>query len=280
MFILFDIGGNKMRIAVSDGGRQIGKHKIVNTPKDFKDAMSLFGLTVAELTNGKKAEAAAGGLAGTFHREKGILVRSPHLPQWKDKPVQEEMEEIIGGKVFIENDAAIVGLGEALFGAGRGHDIVVYITISTGVGGARIVKGIIDPSVAGFEPGHQVIDISASVNPVENPNGTLESFISGSALERRFGVPPEEIIDKHIWEELAEQLAYGLYNTVLYWSPEVIVLGGPMIVGHPAIDLHLTTLYLKKLLEEFPYTPVVKKAELESIGGLYGALAYLNRMSR
>ncbi len=269
-----------MRVAVSEGGRQIGKHKIVSTPKDFKEAMTMFGATVHELTNGKKAQAGAGGLAGTFHRHKGALVRSPHLPQWKDKPVQEEMEKIIGGPVYIENDAAIVGLGEALFGAGKGHDIVVYITVSTGVGGARIVKGIIDPSVAGFEPGHQVIDISAAVNPVENPQGTLENFISGTALERKFGTPPEEITDNHIWEELAEQLAYGLYNTVLYWSPEVIVLGGPMIVGHPAIDLHLTTLYLKKLLEEFSFVPIIKKAELGSIGGFYGALAYLNRMSR
>jgi glucokinase len=50
------------------------------------------------------------------------------------------------------------GLGEAVFGAGKGREIVVYMTISTGVGGARIVGGKIDASAMGFEPGHQIID--------------------------------------------------------------------------------------------------------------------------
>lgn len=280
MYMLFDIGGTKMRIAVSDGGRQLGEYKIVETPKDFNEGMSRFASVVAELTHGKKAQGAAGGIAGTFLKEKKELVRSPHLRAWVGKPIQEELEKIIGGKVFIENDAAIVGLGEALYGAGKGHNIVVYVTVSTGVGGARIVKGIIDPSTAGFEPGHQVIDIASAIDPVDNPNGTLENFISGSAMEKRFGVPPWEVTDKHAWEEMAEWLAYGLFNTTLYWSPEVIVLGGPMIVGRPGIDVHLTTLYLKKLLEEFSYMPLIKKAQLESIGGLYGALAHLNRVIR
>ncbi len=273
MYILFDIGGTKMRVGISEGGRHLGAHKIVKTPSDFQEGMNVLSSLVSELTEGQKVKAAAGGLAGTLY--KGTLVRSPHLKGWEGKPAEEEIKKAIGAQVYLENDAAIVGLGEALFGAGRGYKIVAYLTISTGVGGVRIVDGSIDPTTSNFEPGHHIIDFSGAVLPRDNPCGTLEDFISGSSLKRRFNINPENVTEEGVWEELSERLAYGLYNTIMYWSPEVIVLGGPMIVGHPGIDLHRTTQYLKELLETFPYIPVIKKGELGAIGGLYGALGYL-----
>lgn len=280
MYILFDIGGTKMRIAVSDGGRHLGQHKITPTPTDFKEGIETFAATVSELTQGATIQGAAGGVAGMYDKEKGELLRALHLHGWEHKPLKESIEKVLGASVFIENDSALAGLGEALYGAGRGHRIVAYFTVSTGVGGVRIVDSRIDASVLGFEPGHHIIDFEGAVSPDVNPLGTLEDFISGSAFKRRFRVEPTESEEKAVWEELAEQLAVGLFNSVMFWSPEVIVLGGSMIVGHPAIDVYTTTLYLKKLLETFPYTPLVKKAELGDLGGLYGALTCLKSLNK
>ena len=277
MYVLFDIGGTRMRIGVSSGGREITAHKILPTPPDFKEALDVLSLTAHELAKGEAIQGVVGGLPGTFHREKKILTRASHLKKWEGKSIQEEIEKIFKAPVYLENDAVLAGLGEALFGAGKGHPIVGYLTVSTGVGGARIVNGAIDASVSGFEPGHQIIDLSSAVEPGRNPAGTLEGFISGSALKRHYGVSPQEITDKHVWEELAEYLAYGLYNSTLYWSPDIIVVGGPMVAGHPAIDLHLSTLYLKKLLASFPHMPIVAVGTLGALGGLYGGLSCLNK---
>ena len=64
---------------------------------------------------------------------------------------------------YLANDSDLDGLGEATVGAGKGFNIVAYITVSTGIGGVRIVGGKIDVSTYGFEPGHQIIDADGSI---------------------------------------------------------------------------------------------------------------------
>ena len=83
----------------------------------------------------------------------------------------------------MENDTALVGLGEATVGAGKGAAIVVYVTISTGANGARIVDGVLDRAAFGFELGEQLLGRAASA-------GTLEELVSGRAIQDRFGAPP------------------------------------------------------------------------------------------
>ena len=94
----------------------------------------------------------------------------------------------------------------------------------------RFVNGEIDKNRFGFEPGHQIIDIENN-----NPK-SLEDLVSGTALEKRTGQKPYEVTDPKIWDELAHQLSYGLYNTILHWSPDAVVLGGPMMVGEPSME--------------------------------------------
>ena len=91
-----------------------------------------------------------------------MLVNAPHLPGWIRKPFSERLKAELACPVFLENDSAIVALGEAHHGAGKGDDIMAYLTVSTGMGGARIVHGAIDVNVFGFEPGHQYIDFDTS----------------------------------------------------------------------------------------------------------------------
>ena len=269
MYLLFDIGGSKMRLAVSKDGETFEEPKIVPTPKDFDDGMLAFKKVANELLGGEKAEMAGGGMKGPFNKEKTMVVNSPSFPDWDNKPLKEELEKAVGAPVFIENDTAIVGLGEMHSGAGKGADIGVYITVSTGVGGAKYENSIIDENRFGFEPGHQIIDF-------EN-NKSLESLVSGTALEKRMGKKAFEVTDTAIWDELAKTLAYGLYNTILHWSPDIVVLGGPMIVGEPAIDVGAVKKYLNDINSIFPELPEIKKAELEDFGGLYGALAFLKQ---
>jgi len=275
MYIVFDIGGTKMRVASSVDGESIQNIVKRKTPADDFDAgMRLLQETVEDVAGGEKITAIAGGVAGPLDREKTKLVNSPNISGWIEKPFKKSLEDAFNVPVSLENDSALVGLGEAVYGAGKGERIVAYITVSTGVGGARIVDGRIDESAFGFEPGHHIIDIHGGpCVSCKNP-GDLESYVSGSAMEKRLGKKPTEITDEKIWDEYARILAYGLNNIAVLWSSHVIVLGGSMIVGDPAIPFESIREYFSHLLHIFPQRPELKKAELKDEGGLYGALAY------
>jgi len=153
--------------------------------------------------------------------------------------------------------------------------LVVYHTISTGVGGVKVVRGQIDLASAGFEPGHQILDIDRTILGDDIPP-TLENLVSGRAVEARVGEKPYDIPqDDVIWEELAGYLAQGLRNTVLYWSPEVIILGGSMIIGDPKIPLDSIRRATVAVLDGLVPCPFITVAALGDEAGLHGALAYL-----
>lgn len=277
MYIVFDIGGTKMRISVSRNGENFDEPKIFETPKDFNEGIELFASAAREFAGGEKIKAAAGGIAGPLDRMKTKLINSPNIKDWIGKPLKEEMQKLIDAPVFIENDAVLVALGEAVAGAGRGEEIVAYITVSTGVGGARIVDGKIDKNIYGFEPGHQIINPFGELCSICGFAGHLESHISGTALEKHYHQKPHEITDPKIWEEEAKLLAYGLNNTIVHWSPNIVVLGGSMITKEPGISIDRVRYYLERDLSIFPELPKLVKASLGDVGGLYGALVFLRQ---
>ncbi len=253
MYLVFDIGGTKTRLALSEDGQTLTSTKIVPTEKDFESEIALISRITREVTSGEKLEAAAGGVAGVLSKEKDLLLTSPHLESWAHKPLRIELEEIFDAPVYLENDASLGGLGEAVYGAGKGHNIVAFVTVGTGVGGARIVQGKIDASSQGFEPGHQIINMGGN---------TLEKYIAGSYLKEPIN-----------WDEVARYLAIGLNNTIVHWSPDIVVLGGSVIEKIPFDKL---SVYLNEFLKIFT-PPKIIKGLLGNEAGLHGGLSLLNQ---
>src|ERR1700730_17995195 len=97
---------------------------------------------------------------GPLDSRTGIVYSPPNLPGWECVPLRKLFEEQFKVPVFVENDANAAGLGEYLFGAGRGSKNMVYMTISTGIGGGVITDGrvIEGASGTGGELGHMTID--------------------------------------------------------------------------------------------------------------------------
>lgn len=279
MHLLFDIGGTNMRISASYNEKNFVEPKIFKTPEDFSKGLNIL-LSAAQLfSKGKHIDAVCGGIAGPLDKSKKMLINSPHLKRWVRNPLKGILEKKLRTKVFLENDTALVGLGEATHGAGRKNRIVAYMTISTGVNGVRIVDGQIDRNAFGFEIGHQLICLPESRHrPAYCPGcqelGHLEGFISGTALEKKYKKHPRLITDKNIWDDVAKKTSYGLVNTIVYWSPDVIVLGGSMM-KHPGIPMEKIKKYVKRYASIFPHVPPIKKATLGDFGGLYGALTLL-----
>lgn len=262
-----------MRLAVSNTG-ELDNTITVATPYDFQEGMKTFQTIANNLLKGEKIEKVAGGVRA-LDKTKTTLLDHPHFPLWVNEPLKESLEKILNTPVHLENDAAMAALGEASVGAGKDYRVVAFITISTGVGGAKVVDKIIEPTAQGFEPGNMIIDADGSFNSVSGI-GFLESYISGTALEEKHSLKPSEIEDPEIWEEAARILAYGLNNITVLWSPEVIVLGGSVM---EKIPLSRVELYLKNTLKIFPAPPLLVKASLGDQAGLYGALAYLKQLS-
>ena len=260
-----------MRFAVSEDLKHFSEPRIVVTPQKFEEGIEIFKKVGEELAGGKKIMAIAGGIAGPFDERKRSLLGSPNLKDWIGRPFTKELEEYFGASVFIENDAALAGLGEAVYGAGKNYSIVAYLTVSTGVGGARIVNQKIDEKTIGFEPGHQIIDAGRALCP-ECEGCTLGRYISGNSIEKRMGKKPEEIDDTEFWDRISEFVAYGVHNMICFWSPDVVVLGGSLM---KSINIHTVEENLKKTFTVFPEISPLKHAELGDLGGLYGAMAFL-----
>jgi glucokinase len=278
MFILFDIGGTKTRITTSNGGDAFDTPRVFDTPKIYEEGIEAIKKTIVELSRGNRIQGIIGGIAGPFSHKNRSLLTSPNLSGWIGKPLIADLEKEFSAKVMVENDSAIVGLGEAVFGAGKGFSIVAYITISTGVGGARIVNGKIDEKSVGFEPGHQIVDFDKTAIP--DADGIyLDNLISGKGVENRTGKKAYEITDESFWDQMAKILAVGLHNTIVHWSPDAVILGGSMM-NKVGIPLEKVETYVKEYLKIFPEIPVIKKADLGDLGGLYGALSYLNNQSK
>lgn len=287
MYLLFDIGATNIRLAVSRDSKTFGKPRIIPTPSDFDKGIASFKKTFKELTKRVKVKAAAGGMPGSLDAKKEVILQSRNMPGWIEEPLKKELMRIVGAEVFLENDSDMVGLGEAVIGAGKGFNVVAYITVSTGVGGVRIVNRKIDVSTHGFEPGYQAIDVDGSIaqnflsteSRYGNKVAYLQRLVSGKDIEMRFGKKPDDIKDEKIWDEITKFLAYGLNNTIVHWSPDIVVLGGGMIKS-PRFSVDNVNKYLKEILIIFPELPEVKKAKLGDFGGLYGALAYLKQIKR
>lgn len=276
MYIVFDIGGTKTRIATSKDLMTLSEPVIYPTPKLYEEALALFVEQSRKLATDGPIKSIAGGTKGPLSLDKSTFVNPPDLPDWKGRRFKEDLEEKLGVPVHLENDAALSGLGETAFGAALKYptaSIVVYLTVSTGVGGVRITNKQIDPSGLGFEPGHQIIMPDGEKCGCGG-FGHLESYVSGTAIEKKYGRKAESITNPQTWEEIASFLAIGLNNTIVHWSPDLIIVGGGVSNSLP---LDVVNLYLKKYLTIFPTPPKIEKAELGDLGGLYGSLVLLHK---
>ncbi|KKQ97435.1 MAG: hypothetical protein UT24_C0008G0055 [Candidatus Woesebacteria bacterium GW2011_GWB1_39_12] len=271
MYLLFDIGGTKMRMAVSFDRENLQEVKVVATPRRFEDALKVIENYVSVADSSRVDKLVCCGLPGILDKEKNILLSAPHLEEWEMKPIKRALGDIIHAPIYLENDADLAGLGEAVKGVGRGFSIVAFITIGTGVGGVRIVDGKIDKSTFGFEPGHQIIDLD------EERSIKLENLISGPSIKLKFGQDPESITDVNVWKKIEKLIAVGLNNTILHWSPDVVILGGG-IMKVEAISIERIKENLKEILKVFPIHPDIKRGELLEMAGLAGALHYLRQL--
>ena len=181
-----DLGGTKMLIGVLDSDSEVTfESREASTGQTEEQLVELLVREIEEAREARPGVAAVGlGIPATIDHDRGIAISAVNLPI-DNLPIRELVGERTGLPIFVDNDANVAALAEHLYGAARGADNAVMLTIGTGIGGGLILGGEVyrGASGAGAELGHVVIAMDGLPCQGNCPGrGCVETYASGTAL--------------------------------------------------------------------------------------------------
>ena len=260
--LVMDVGGNWIRVAlVTPGGDIIWRDRVPTMAQEDGQAvieriesMRDAGVSQAE---GREIAGIGLGLAGPIDPETGIMYSPPNIPGLDGVSIKSLWENRVEWPVLVGNDATLAALGEYRYGRGVGAHTLVYLTVSTGIGGGVVVNGrpLMGANGMAGELGHTCIDINGPVCKCGSA-GCLEALASGTAIadtaRRRLseggasmmrgmvsgdpsGISSATVFEaaalgdplsREILEDVARSLGAGLVNILHTFNPDVIVIGG------------------------------------------------------
>jgi glucokinase len=255
-----DIGGTKVAAGLVNEAGEILSH--IRVPmvsgRSAEDGFNSVCSAIDSTMQSGAASVRAIGVSspGPLDPKRGVILKTPNLPCWRDFPLLDEIEQKYGLPTRVENDANAAGLAEAIWGAGMEYSSVFYVTIGTGVGTAIIQDRRIFHGRTGAAPegGHMTIDLNAPVRCGCGKRGCLESMVSGPAIAQRGrerlarssgsarhdaasadSITTETIFAAcdasdslaiQIIQETTDTLAVWLGNIIDLLEPDLIVVGG------------------------------------------------------
>ncbi len=269
VILALDFGGTKATAGVVvDGERSwlaLQRSPLPPGLTAAEDLAHMIGLARLALA-GRRPGAVGVSFGGPVDASAGVVRRSYHVPGWEAVPLANMIATEFGAPTKIDNDGNVAALGEAVFGAGQGCRSLLYLTVSTGVGGGWVIDGEIwrgAHNLAG-EFGHMTLDPDGPVCPCGR-RGCVERLAAGpwiaeraralladgpgdGALLRRLVGDDLTAIDARRVAEAAEQgdvlawqalssgaraLGIGIGNAVNLIDPELVVLGGGVSKSGP-----------------------------------------------
>jgi glucokinase len=297
VFLGIEIGGTKLQIVVGNGSAKILPAHRLSVPRgaDATAIRQQIENTLAKILPDVQSLAAVGvGFGGPVDWRTGKICRSHQIEGWSEFDLAGWLARLTGAPVFVDNDANVAALGEAIHGAGRGANPVFYVTLGSGVGGGLVVDGKIyhgaTPGEA--EIGHVRLDregtivesrcsgwaVDAKIRALKtsNPSSALCRMLSdepgGEARHLAAALAQNDDAAQRILRETAEDLAFGLSHVTHLFHPEIIVIGGGLSkIGEPlraAVETSLRSF----TMEAFATGPRVRLAELAENAVPVGAL--------
>ncbi len=305
-YLAIDIGGTNMRAAsYPEDGQDALKYNRISTRSEGMNIEDRL-IHLIETIWPEDADPCAVGIAcpGPLDSDNGIVIQPPNIPEWEYFPLEEFLEDKLSLPVVIEKDANLAAFGEWQFGAGQGYHHLIYLTISTGVGGGIIINDQLLLGSHGFagEIGH------ITVSP-EGPEcscgrkGHLEAYSSGPSIvrwvssqledEKLQDIFPEVELTAKILQEAAEQgnqlaraaferagrhIGFVLADLLHIFNPEIIVIGGGVSKAGDVLfaairETVASSVLSQAFLDEFQIVP----AALGDNSGLLGALAFARK---
>ncbi len=233
------------------------------TPKEYADFLLQCEQSIKEL--GDISVTACGmGVPGKLDRSTGVVISCGNL-NWKNAPVKQDIADLLHCPVFVENDAKVGGLSEAMFVINDFKNIL-YVPIGTGIGIANIIDGVIDTQY-GDRGGKDIYIDSA------NKQTDWESVASGSAIVRQFGKMARDITDEVTWKTIAHNISVGLEQLINSRRPEAVIIGG-------GVGKHFDRfgdLVKMELAQSLDSVPAILPAKHSEQAVLYGCLELIKQ---
>jgi glucokinase len=308
-----DLGGTKIYTALALPAGELLAEVVAPTGADggLEQVLAKIVATVRDVTSQAGPDltvrALGIGAPGPLDAETGLVYFAPNLG-WHNVPLKDLLQKALGLPVGVDNDANLAALGEQVFGAGRGVRSMVYITVSTGVGGGLILDGRIYHGAGGGagEIGHTTIDPGGPVCGCGN-RGCLEVLASGTAMARRAreiiaaggglnmlgatGGLPGKVTAKTVADaaaagdpealailaEAGRALGIGVANVINLLNPELVVLGGGAMKAGPPLWQAMEEEVRRRALQASLARARLVPAWLGSRAGVLGAVALAAR---
>ncbi len=298
--IALDVGGTQMRVAVFPENETTPiAHKRIRTYANGETSINrLINLVQETVRFGEKIDAVGIALPGPIDPIKGVILRAPNLLEWEGMPIAQQIEESIGAPTFMGNDANLAVLGEWKYGAGKGHHDLLYITVSTGIGGGVICNDqlLLGSHGLGAELGHVTILPDGPMCSCGQP-GHLEALASGKAIaayvaeqlskgceSSLHGKPEAKEISQaakqgdklanEAFQRAGYYLGLGVANYLMIFNPSIVIFGGGVskagdLLFKPMRKTIQESVLSKHYLEDL----IITISDLGDKTGLYGALA-------
>ena len=288
MRIGIDLGGTKIEIiALGDGGEVLARRRVATPQGDYPATLAAVAGLVAAVEDELGQRGSVGvGMPGALSRRTG-LVKNANSTCLIGKPLQGDLENLLGRPVRLANDANCFALSEAADGAAAGADVVFGVIIGTGVGGGIVVGGRVleGPNAIAGEWGHNPLPLPAGADlPLPacycGRAGCVETYLSGPGLAadhlRMAGaaLSPAEIVAAAAAGEAdctatlaryADRLARALAGVINLLDPDVIVLGGGLSNIDALYD-EVPSRWLPHVFSDAVSTRLVRAAHGDSSG--------------
>ncbi len=278
-----DLGGTKIEAVLLDQSFNVIKRKRIPTPQnDYQKILDSISSLILDVSENASEYSLGICTPGAVSKQTG-LIKNSNTQCLIGKSLKEDLEDKVGQKISMENDANCFAMAEATLGAAMDFDLVFGVIIGTGVGGGIVInkKLYAGRTNIGGEWGHHTLHRNGN-QCYCGKTGCVETYISGPSLENHWSMLTgrseqlSEILvdtdDEH-WkqwkDEFIENFGYGLANVIDILDPDAIVLGG----GLSNIDFLYSegkeSVY-EKVFSDLADTPILKN-KLGDSAGVFGA---------
>jgi len=282
MTLAVDIGGTKFAVALFDGDRIVRRESRPTNREGARDWMLEQVVATAREWQREFPFTRCGiGFGGPVDFGEQRVAFSTHIGGWNDFHLTEFLARELNVPAIMDNDANAGAMGEAVYGAGRGHSPLFYMTLSTGIGGGIYSDGKIWRGADGWagEIGH------LSIRP-DGPEclckarGCFERMCCGLWLERDYGKTAKELLDdSNFVARYVVDLALGLKACIMLLNPSRIVIGGGISNAGERLFGPLRAELDRQITDWSGARVDVVPAALGNDSVLYGALALANTLT-
>ncbi|MBE6043827.1 MAG: ROK family protein [Clostridium thermopalmarium] len=300
-----DLGGTKISGAVADfDGNIVSQHTIPTKAEEGEEAVLqriilVIEKVIEESKIAKDKIAAIGiGSPGPLDAKEGKIITTPNLP-FKNFNLVKPLKDKFNIPVYLDNDANAAAIGEYIFGAGKGTSNMVFVTVSTGIGGGAILNGKIyrGNTSNALEIGHMTLEKDGPRCNCGN-YGCAEALASGTAIGR---LAKEEIakgvktslttyenvtsyevfkeaekgdaVAKAVLDKALNYLGICIANIIVSFDPEMVIIGGGVSKGGDIVFKKVQEVVNKRCFKSMAESTKIVPAGLGTDAGLMGAVA-------